>query len=129
MPVETPNWLLLVIATSLGLSVDIFSDTLGMHTSATIFMAFCRPGLLRLIAPRDGYEVNSNPSIQQFSLVWFIGYATILTFLHHTFLFIVEVFRFSEILSTLGRSLSSTFFSLILIIITQFFKYNSEARK
>jgi hypothetical protein len=129
LPIEIPNWLLLIIATALGLSVDIFSDTLGMHTSATIFMAFCRPGVLNLIAPRDGYEVNSNPSIQQFGFMWFIGYASILTFLHHLFLFIVEIFRFSEIISTLGRTLSSSLFTIILITITQFFKYNSEARK
>lgn len=129
LPIETPKWALLLIATALGISVDIFSDTLGMHTSACIFMAFCRPTVLQLLAPRDGYEINQQPSIQSFSFTWFLGYASLLTLLHHLFLFFVEVFRFSDFFSTLGRILASSFFSLILILITQLLKYNSESKR
>ena len=39
MPFETPNWLLLLTAFALGLSVDMFNHTLGMHAAATVFMA------------------------------------------------------------------------------------------
>lgn len=129
LPIETPKWLLLLIAAAIGLSVDVFSDTLGMHTSASIFMAFCRPTILNVLAPRDGYEVNQVPNIQDFGIGWFIGYAATLTILHHIFLFTVEVFRFSDFFSTLGRTLASAFFSIVLITITQFLKYNSEAKR
>lgn len=129
LPIEMPKWALLLVATLLGLSVDIFSDTIGMHTSACIFMAFCRPFVLNLLAPRDGYEVNSVPNMIDFGIQWFVGYAAILIFLHHIFLFFVEVFRFSDFFATMGRTLSSSFFSLILITITQFLKYNSESKR
>ena len=39
LPFETPNWILLVLSFFLGLSIDIFSNTLGMHASASVFMA------------------------------------------------------------------------------------------
>lgn len=128
LPFETPNWLLLSIAFVLGLSVDIFSDTLGMHTSACLFMAFCRPFILNRIAPRDGYDSNQNPSIQDFGIAWFVGYASILCLLHHLFLFTVEIFRFSDYFSTLGRALASSFISILLIVLTQFLRYNTEKK-
>ncbi len=59
MPFETPRWLLLVAAFTLGISIDVFSNTLGIHTSATVFMAFIRPFVLDFIAPRDGYEIGT----------------------------------------------------------------------
>ena len=128
LPISTPKWLLLSLSFFVGICVDVFSNTLGMHASASLFLAFCRPYILNILAPRDGYEANQQPGYQDFGFIWFISYAAILTLLHHTFLFFVEVFRFSDFFSTLGRILASTFFTLLLIGITQLFKYNSEAR-
>jgi len=129
LPIETPSWLVMVLACFLGLSVDLFTDTMGMHASASIFLAFCRPGILRFLAPRDGYETNQIPNLQMMGIVWFISYVSIATILHHLFLFFIEVFRFSEFLSTFGRAMASSVFTLLLIFITQLFFYNQEARK
>jgi len=129
LPIEMPKWLVLLLSMAIGLAVDIFSDTLGMHTSASIFLGFCRPYILNVLAPRDGYELNQKPSIQDLGFNWFITYSALCVLVHHVFLFFVEVFRFSEPFSTLGRSLASAFFTLILILITQFFYYNAEGRK
>ena len=126
LPFDIPKSLLLLIAFFLGLTIDIFSSTLGMHTSACVFMAFCRPFVLQLIAPRDGYDVNQKPGIADFGFRWFVIYATTLTLLHHLFLFFVEVFRFSDFFYTLGRVSVSTLFTLLLIIICQLFRYNSS---
>lgn len=129
LPIETPRWLLMLVAFTLGLTIDIFSDTLGMHASACVFLAFCRPYVLQLVSPRDGYETNQRPSIQDFGFRWFILYASLLTLLHHLFLFYVEVFRFSDFGSTLGRALASTIFTLLLITITQVFRFNAEKKR
>lgn len=129
LPVEAPKWLVMVLAFLIGFSVDLFSDTLGMHTSASIFLAFCRPGILRFLAPRDGYEANQIPNLQTMGLNWFVSYISIGTLLHHLFLFFVEVFRFTEALSTIGRTLASSIFTLLLILLTQLFFYNREVRK
>lgn len=128
LPVEMNKALVMLVAFVLGISVDIFSNTAGMHSSATVFLAFCRPYILQLLAPRDGYEGNQIPGIQSFGLYWFLAYSIIGIFLHHLFLFYVEVFRFSDFFSTLGRVLASSFFSFVIIIIAQLFRYNSENR-
>lgn len=126
LPLKTPKFLLLFLAFILGLVVDIFSDTIGMHTSATIFLAFCRPYILQILEPREGYELNQSPSIKGFGIKWFATYAALLVLLHHLFLFYIEVFRFTDFINTFLRVLFSWAFTMILVIIAQFFKYNAE---
>lgn len=128
LPVDTNKLLVMLIAFLLGLSVDIFSNTVGMHAAATVFLAFCRPYILQSLAPRDGYETDMVPGIQAFGINWFLGYASICIFLHHFFLFYLEVFRFSDFFVTFGRVLSSSVFTLIMVILAQLFRYNSERR-
>ena len=121
--------LVMTIAFITGMTIDVFSDTMGMHASASVFLAFVRPYVLTALAPRDGYEPNQRPTLNQFGFQWFIIYATVCTFLHHLFLFFVEVFRFSGFFDTFWRVLASSFFTLILILIMQYFNYNAESRR
>ena len=55
LPVKLPKTFLLLIAFGTGLIVDVFSNTMGMHAAACLVMAYARPSLLRILAPRDGY--------------------------------------------------------------------------
>jgi rod shape-determining protein MreD len=119
LPFETPRWLLLVFSFLTGLTLDIFADSAGMHASACTFMAYCRPLVLKIIKPRDGYEFNTSPSITDMGPAWFLTYAAILVFLHHLAYFFIEIFRLNEIFSVLVRVILSSIFTLVLIIITQ----------
>ena len=126
LPFETPNWLVLILGFFLGLSIDCFTSTLGMHASSTVFLAFCRSYLLRMLAPRGGYEFNTKPNVQDMGLIWYFSYALILIFLHHLFLFYIESFKLTQFFYTFGRALASTFFTLILVLIVQLFNYTSS---
>jgi len=123
LPFETPGWLLLLSAFALGITVDLFSQTPGMHASATVFMAFLRPWILEMSAPRDGYEPGTFPRLYYYGFQWFLRYTVILVLAHHFVLFYIEVFRFSEFFSTLLRVLLSSLFSVILIVLSQYFIY------
>jgi rod shape-determining protein MreD len=123
LPFDTPSWIVLFLGFFLGLSVDLFMNTLGMHASATVFMAFLRPTILKIIAPRDGYEPGTLPRIAHQGAEWFIRYALILTLGHHLFLFFAEAFHFTDFFATLLRVLLSTLFSALLIIMSQYFIY------
>jgi hypothetical protein len=76
--------------------------------------------VLRFIAPREGYEAEATPSVKDMSFNWFLVYAGVLILLHHLMLFYTEVFRFSELLSTLMRVLLSSVTTLALVIMCQF---------
>jgi rod shape-determining protein MreD len=120
LPFQTPNWFILILSFFLGLVIDMFSDTLGMHTSATVFLGFMRPIVLQAITSRDTYEPGTAPSMHLFGLAWFVKYSLILVFSHHLFLFIVEAYSFSAFYLILWRTLVSTFFTTLLIVLSQY---------
>ena len=119
LPFETPKWLLLLAAFVMGLSVDIFCQTLGVHAFATVTMVYIRPYLLGIIAPREGYEAGTQPNINTFGLEWFIRYAVIMVLIHHFVLFYTETFKFHQFFSTFLRVILSSVFTIILIILSQ----------
>jgi cell shape-determining protein MreD len=120
LPFETPHWLMLVTAFLLGLSIDLFSQTPGIHAFATVFMAFFRPVVLNVLSPRDGYGSGSYPRIFYYGLEWFLKYSLTLIFIHHFVLFFMEVFRISGFFHTLLRVVASTVFSTLIVVISQY---------
>ena len=120
LPIETPRWLELLIGLVLGLSIDMFTNTLGIHASACVLIAYIRPLYLRAIAPRDGYEFGQRPGIQDMGFSWFLKYAVVLIFIHHLWLFYVEVYSFKGFFTTLLRVILSTAFTLLLTVISQY---------
>ena len=123
LPFETPVSVSLIVGFFLGLSIDIFTDTIGMHTASTVFIAYIRSYILSSFAPRDGYELGTFPRVYYYGLPWFIKYAAILVFAHHLMLFYIEMFRFQDFFSTLLRVILSSLFSIALIVSSQFFVF------
>lgn len=121
MPFETPRWVILVTGFLLGFSIDIFNHTLGMHTAATVFMAFVRPWTLSVLAPRDGYEPDTFPRIHYYGFGWFLRYTLIIVLAHHLVLFYVEVFNFQHFFNTFLRVLLSTVFTAFTVVLSQYF--------
>ncbi|HYW94786.1 MAG TPA: rod shape-determining protein MreD [Bacteroidales bacterium] len=123
MPFEVPGWLLLSTAFVLGFTMDLFMSTPGMHASATVFMAFLRPFVLKNISPRDGYEPGTFPRVHFYGISWFAKYTFLLVLAHHLFLFMVEMFRFSDLPQIIIRTILSSLITTLLILISQFFIY------
>lgn len=122
LPVEIPAWLLLLLSFIIGGIIDFFSGSPGMHSSATVLAGFVRPYVLRLISPRDGYEPNSDPSMFIYGFRWFLIYTVFIVLVHHTALFYLEVFRFTDFFRTLGRVLLSSAFSITFILLFEFYR-------
>jgi rod shape-determining protein MreD len=123
LPFETPGWLTLILGFIMGLIVDIFCETIGIHTAATVLAAFIRPYVLSLFAPREGYEPGTLPRVNFFGFTWFIKYAVIMVLSHHLLLFYLEMFSFRDFFPTFLRVMLSTGFSSALIVVSQFFVF------
>jgi rod shape-determining protein MreD len=121
LPFQTPDWLVLVLSFAIGITMDMFSNTGGLHAAATVFMAFLRQPILKYIAPREGYDSNQQPTLHQFGIGWFFTYAGFLVLIHHLLLFFMETFSFAHFFSTFFRAIASSLFTLTLIFISQFF--------
>lgn len=100
---------------AIGLCVDIFSNTPGMNAAATVLLAFVRPLLLRLFTPRDTQEVIV-PSLKELGLTPFLKYLLSAVVIHHTMLFTISFFSFSDIRTLLIQIVGSTILTIICII-------------
>jgi hypothetical protein len=112
--------MLILLGFILGLSIDAFTNTLGVHTAVCVIIGFIRPGILNKISTRETRESVTAPRISTMSLNWFISYSTIFVTIHHLLLFMLEAFTFEGILFTLLRAVLSGILSIALIVISQF---------
>ncbi len=119
LPFELPQWAVLLLAFFTGMCIDLFSFTPGVHVSATVFLGFMRNIVLSILEPRDGYEPGSAPSVAAYGWSWFLRYSVLLVFCHHLFLFFVEAFSFNHLDNTLLKAVSSSAFTLVLIVLSQ----------
>lgn len=122
LPITIKNWQILLVAFLLGAIIDIFCDSLGIHTFATVFIAFLRPAILRWVTPRGGYNTAHSLSIRNYGLSWFLLYASVTIFIHHFILFYLERFSFQYPFNTLLRVLVSFIFSLLCVLLFEIFR-------
>lgn len=126
LPIEMPSWAQLAIGAITGLVMDFFTSTPGMHMSACVVLMYGRLNVLRLLAPREGYEFGARPTVPRMGLAWFTTYAGILILLHHLWLFFVELHRFDAFFGTFFRALLSALFTFSLCLLAQFLTAGPE---
>ena len=124
LPFEISGFLLLSFAFMMGLTVDFFQHTPGMHAAASVTLAFLRPGVIRLVGKKEDLEPWQYPNVRDAGSMWFLAYVLILVFLHHLFLFYLEVFRFSEFFHTLLKVLINTVLTTLIIMLIQYLFYS-----
>ncbi len=112
-PLTGNKGLLIFLSFLLGLTIDFFNDSGGIHAGASVFIAWVRPLLLKfsfgVSYEYNTVRVNSSSFSQQ--LVYILG----MVLLHHLVLFSLEIFNVQQILLILKSTLFSGIFSTILI--------------
>lgn len=116
LPINIQNWQLLLLGFLLGLSIDMFTSTPGLHAGATTLMAFCRPSILRLVNGNQKFENIQEPNLLQLGGIWFLRYTFSMVIVHHFALFLLESFSFRLLGQVLLRLLISVPVSVFLIM-------------
>ncbi|HTA26973.1 MAG TPA: hypothetical protein VK809_04250 [Bacteroidia bacterium] len=119
LPLRLDKTLVLFIAFTTGLIIDMFYNTMGMNAAACTFMAFCRPSVLRFYSPAGDYNADATATVGSMGIRWMISYAGTLIFLHHLVLFYLEMFSFHNFFTTLLKVILSGVATLILLLVTQ----------
>ncbi|MFK7808132.1 MAG: hypothetical protein AB8F74_10065 [Saprospiraceae bacterium] len=120
LPLRIPHALLVLLGFVAGITVDVFYDSLGVHASAAVFIAFIRPLVLNILSPQKGYDMTFSPTKARFGAAWFFPYAATMMLIYLFFYFSVEVFTFYFIGQIMLRTLCSFFLSMLFIIVLQF---------
>ncbi len=117
LPVNIKGTVLLLLAFGMGLIIDAFTDALAIHALSSLFMAFFRPAVLRIFSDKIDPEDISSPSYSNPGTVSLFFYCVILVLIHHSTLFLLELFRFTELIQTLSRILISSGITIFFIMI------------
>ena len=120
LPFRYSKIVLLLLAFGMGISVDVFYNTIGIHASACVFTAFVRPTILSIVKPQSDYDVLQSPNASEYGFVWFLRYASIMLFLHLFFYFSVEAFTFVYIGQIFLKTLGSFLISILFVILYKF---------
>ena len=114
-PVNSNKNGLLLASFLLGITMDLFCNSGGVHAAACVTLAYLRPQIFKfafgLSYEYQTVKLNDVLSPERFS---FIVTAVII---HHLVLFFLEIFSFILILEMLFRTLLSTIFTIILCIV------------
>lgn len=120
LPFTIPGYFLLGLSFVLGLTIDMFSNTTGIHAGAAVLLGFLRPGIASLVSSREIIEKGNTPTMTLLGFASFIKYTVIAVLVHHLFLFFAEAFSFSDFFETLLRYILSSAFSIVIILASQF---------
>ena len=121
LPVDLSRSKIILVSFFLGLSVDIFSNTFGMHAAACSFIGLIRTPLLERFVDMRDLQEGSVPSYNAFGYIKFMRYALIIVAIHHVTLFTIEAFSFFQPGMMIARMLSSILLSTLLMFVIEAF--------
>lgn len=114
-PVNSNKYGLLIASFILGLTLDYFTDSGGVHAASCLILAMIRPSIFRfsfgISYEYQTVKINDNLTPERFS---FILLAVVI---HHFIMYTLELFEFQLILIILWRTLISSIFTIILSVL------------
>ena len=114
-PIKNNRLLFIFLSFLLGLTLDMFLDSGGVHAAACVTIAYIRPIVLKF-----AFGATYKHQTVKFSTTEFgqrFSYFSILILIHHLFVFSLEVFNTSQIILILTKTLLSGIFTLILCLL------------
>ncbi|MGY5851610.1 rod shape-determining protein MreD [Salegentibacter sp. F14] len=115
-PFNSNQSIFLILSFLLGLGIDIFEDSGGIHAAACLIAAFVRPNLLRFSFGVSYDHQNIRLSATPFGAR--LSYILLMILIHHFVLFSLEMFSLSHIILILKKTLFSSIFTVILVILS-----------
>ena len=114
-PIKNNRLLFIFISFLLGLVMDLFVDSGGIHAAACVTIAYIRPIILKFSFGMIYEHQNIKFSSTEFGKR--LSYFSILIVVHHLIIFSLEIFNSSKIILILKKSLFSSIFTIILCLL------------
>ncbi len=125
MPVDDSRTRVVFFSFLIGLVIDWFSNTSGMHAAACTFAGFCRSPLIGVLVKKELQE-GVYPSYRSFGVGCFFRYVLFFVLIHHTALFLIESLTLFDLLFLIIRIFSSVAMTTLLICTVEAFNIESQ---
>ncbi|MAU27539.1 MAG: rod shape-determining protein MreD [Muricauda sp.] len=124
-PIRENRALFLLVCFLLGLTIDIFSDTLALHTFASLTIAYARPVIMRFCFGVN-YEFQTF-TFKNTTRIQRITFLALLVLTHHLIFFTFEILSFSHILLLLKKVLLTSILTIfICVMLSSLFTVQTE---
>lgn len=122
LPTTLSRAAILLIAFAMGLGIDLFENSAGVHAAASVLLAYIRPWFLKILSSRME-ETRQDITISELGFFPLSLYALLCIFVHHFALFLIESFSLFEIGTVLARTFFSTLFTFIFVVLYQLWNF------
>ena len=119
MPITLPHSVDMVLGALVGLVMDVFCNSLGIHTASCILITFIRPYLIGAIV-NDKDRLNEQISLRAIGMEAMLKYTVILVLVHHFVVFSLAAWSWHHIGFVLLETLVSSIVTISII-----FGYNA----
>ena len=115
LPITLPHSADMLIGAVVGLVMDVFCNSMGIHMAACILVMFIRPYLLDAIV-NDKDRLNEQISLGLIGMEALVKYVVILVLVHHLTVFLLSAWGWSHIgFVVLETGVSATITTLLIL--------------
>ena len=119
LPVEMNRNIQIIIGFICGLIIDIFSNTLGMHTMTAVTMMWLRMPILHLFINAEDVKIGV-PGNSLLGMPSYIRFALTQIAVHCFLLYFIESFSLNNIFVTLSKALISLIITFVATLSIEF---------
>ncbi len=116
LPVNMPKVALYCIAFIMGLIIDIFGNTAGMHALTCTVVSAMRAPVLNMFFSREDEMGSPLPSIETLGMGIYIKYLSTMVIIYCTMLFFIQAFTLHNVLLSIERIVFSSILSVLLLV-------------
>ncbi len=125
MPIGVFRESIILSSFFIGLVIDMFTNTPGMHAAACTLVGFVREPLIHLFMGKDLLE-GSYPSYYTFGVGGFIRYVSSIVVLHHVILFVIESLTLFDPMFLVMRIVASVIATVLLVCTIEVFNIDPK---
>ena len=115
MPITLPHSVDMIIGAIIGLVMDVFCNSLGIHTAACILLMFVRPYLIGAIVNNKD-RLNEQISLHAIGMEAMLKYVILLVVLHHLIVFALGAWSWQHIGFVILETLVSSTVTILVIM-------------
>ena len=116
-PLKKTDNTLILLSFFLGLGIDFFSNTGGINAAATLFIAYIRIPVLKIVIGKREIDYNTI-SLNKLPFFRTYSYISVLTIIHHFIVFGLEYFKWDNFGIIVLKTFLTSIFTIILVMIS-----------
>ena len=116
LPVQIPRWAEMMIGAIVGLVIDIYNNSLGVHMAACVALSFLRPILLKK-SIQDVERIKGEINSHSIGIAEYIKCLVMTVLVHHLLVFSLEAWGGHSVWLVILHTLFSSLLTILMLLV------------